>query len=128
VAAVAFSSAASKFGKASAATIEPSSAAAGSLSAWGPLSPLLPQFSPDLAQLGQAFDAVLADLDELGSDVFSSLTNHDRLFWGLGAGGIAYYVAANHLQGRAAPGAAPRNRGAGRGLRRARLSVQPLVG
>jgi hypothetical protein len=128
MAAVAFRSAASAIGQLAAAPLG-SAAAGGSESAWGSLSPLLPQFSPDVAQLGQAFDAVLADLDELGGELFSSLTHRDRLFWGLGIGSIAYYVAANHLQRSAppAPRAAERSRGVGVGLRRPRLSVQLLV-
>ncbi|HEV7225398.1 MAG TPA: hypothetical protein VGN42_22015 [Pirellulales bacterium] len=129
LAAVAFPSAASAPGKSAAPPLGSSAAADAARSLQGLLSPLLPEFSPDVAQLGQAFDAVLADLDELGGDLFGSLIHRDHLFLGLGAGSIAYYVAANHLSWRVAPAhlAAQRVRGAGVRSRRPRLSVRPLV-
>ena len=129
IAAVAFSSAAAAPGKNAAASLGPSAAADAARSLQGWLTPLMPEFSPDVTQLTQAFDAVLADLDELGGELFGSLTHRDHLFLGLGVGSIAYYVAANHLQWRAAPAhlAAERGRGARARLRRPRLSVRPLV-
>lgn len=72
--------------------------------AWGSLLPLIPQLSPDAAQLSEAFQAVFADLDDLGGELVSSLASHDRLILGLGAAGVAYYVAGHRLHyGAAAP-------------------------
>lgn len=97
---------------------------------WTLAAPLLPQFSPDAAELGQAFDAVLADLDELGGELMSSLAAGDRLLWGAGACGVVSYVAARHFHLRAAPQspALRRSRESRRtALRRTRLAFQPLV-
>lgn len=66
--------------------------------AWASLFPLIPDLSPDVEKLGQAFQAVFSDLDELGGDLVSSLADHDRVLWGLGAAGVAYYVSGFRLQ------------------------------
>ncbi len=66
-------------------------------SSWGSLLPLIPELSPDAAQLSEAFQAVFADLDDLGGELVSSLASHDRLILGLGAAGVAYYVAGHRL-------------------------------
>lgn len=97
---------------------------------WTAAAPLLPQFAPDAVELGQAFDAVLADLDELGGELISSLADHDRLLWGAGACGVISYVAARHFQLRAAPQspAMRRSRESRRtALRRTRLAILPLL-
>lgn len=61
--------------------------------AWGSLLPMMPHFSAADAHLSEAFQAVFADLDELGGEIVSSLADPDRIIWGLGAAGIGYYVA-----------------------------------
>jgi len=97
---------------------------------WASAAPLLPRFLPEAAQLGQAFDAVLADLDELGGELISSLTDGDRLLWGVGACGVVSYVAARHFHLRAAPQSPGMRRSrdtAQAAPRRVRLSVQPLL-
>jgi hypothetical protein len=109
---------------------EVSSAAFDAQMPWASVAPLLPHVSPEAAQLGQAIDAVLADLDELGGDLFSAVTESDRLAWCLGAGGAAYFVAARQWKRRVASkeAALRRHRQAlASVMRRARLSVQPLV-
>lgn len=65
---------------------------------WGALLPLLPELSPDVEKLGEAFQAVFADLDDLGSGLVDSLADHDRILWGAGAAGVAYYVSSYGIQ------------------------------
>ena len=96
---------------------------------WASLSPLLPRLSTDAAELGQAFDAVLGDLDELGDELFASFAAGDRLAIGVSAGGIVAYVAIRHFHGRAALEAAALKRGrrpAALLPRRVRLAVRPV--
>ena len=66
--------------------------------AWASLFPLVPDLAPDVEKLGEAFQAVFSDLDELGGDLVSSLADHDRVLWGLGAAGVAYYVSGFRLR------------------------------
>jgi len=65
---------------------------------WTLALPLAPRLSIDAEQLGQALEAVLADIDELGGQVADSLIDADRVFWGLAAGGVACYAARRHFQ------------------------------
>jgi hypothetical protein len=96
---------------------------------WASMVPLLPQVSSETAQLGEALDAVLADLDELGEGIVSSLTDGDHIAWYLGAGGVIYYVASRRFQWRAASQIAASRR-ARRTIatapRRLNLSVRPV--
>lgn len=64
---------------------------------WRAFFPLLPQAAADAEQLSEAFQAVFADLEDLGDEIVSSLASPDRFVWGLGAAGIAYYVAGFRL-------------------------------
>ena len=64
---------------------------------WRAFFPLLPQGAADAEQLSEAFQAVFADLEDLGDELVSSLASPDRFVWGLGAAGIAYYVAGFRL-------------------------------
>jgi hypothetical protein len=41
---------------------------------------------------------VLADIDELGDSITDSLTDGNRIYWSLAAGGVACYVAGRRLQ------------------------------
>lgn len=96
---------------------------------WASLAPLLPHVSSETAQLGEALDAVLADLDELGEGIVSSLTDGDHIAWWLGAGGVIYYVASRHFHGRAANKTAVlqrTRRSVATAPRRLSLSVRPL--
>jgi len=63
---------------------------------WTLALPLAPRLSIDAERLGQALEAVLADIDELGGKVADSLIDGDRFFWALVAGGAACYVAGAH--------------------------------
>jgi hypothetical protein len=64
---------------------------------WRAFFPLLPQGAADAEQLSEAFQAVFSDLEDLGDEIVSSLASSDRFVWGLGAAGIAYYVAGFRL-------------------------------
>ncbi len=64
---------------------------------WRAFFPLLPQGAVDAEQLSDAFQAVFADLEDLGDELVSSLASPDRFVWGLGAAGIAYYAAGFRL-------------------------------
>ena len=60
---------------------------------WKLALPLTPRLSIDAERLGQALDAVLADIEELGGQLAGSLIDGDRIFWALVASGMACYVA-----------------------------------
>jgi len=70
---------------------------------WSSALPQAPRLSIDAEKLGQALEAVLADIDELGDSITDSLDDGDRVYWSLAAGGVACYVAGRHLQSREAP-------------------------
>lgn len=106
-----------------------SSAALDAQLPWASMAPLLPQVSSEAVQLGEALDAVLADLDELGEGIVSSFTDGDHIAWWLGAGGVMYYVASRHFHGRAASKAAISQRvrrSVATAPRRLSLSVRPV--
>ncbi len=65
---------------------------------WTLALPLAPRLSIDAEQLGQALDAVLADIEDLGGQLAGSLIDGDRIFWALVASGMACYVAGARSQ------------------------------
>jgi hypothetical protein len=81
---------------------------------WASAVPLTPQLAVDAEQLGQALSAVLTDLDELGGQIADSLTDGNRAFWGLAAGGVACYVVGRRFNATAAEPELPRGKTARR--------------
>jgi hypothetical protein len=75
---------------------------------WASAVPLAPQLAMDAEQLGQALSAVLADLDEIGGQIADSLTDGNRAFWGLAAGGVACYVVGRRFHADTAAAQAQR--------------------
>jgi hypothetical protein len=65
---------------------------------WSSALPLAPRLSIDAQQLDQALEAVLADIDELGGTITGSLTDGNRVYWGLAAGSAACYFAGRRFQ------------------------------
>lgn len=79
-------------------------------SEWKLALPLTPRLSIDAERLGQALEAVLADIEELGGQLAGSLIEGDHIFWALLASGMACYVAGARFQGEtAAVSPTPRN-------------------
>jgi hypothetical protein len=74
---------------------------------WASVLPRAPQLPLDAEQLGQALQAVLADIDEMGGVIADTFSEDNRLLWGLAAGGAACLVARHHLQSEST---APSNR------------------
>jgi hypothetical protein len=77
---------------------------------WTLALPLAPRLSIDVERLGEALDAVLADIEELGGQFAGSLIDGDRIFWALVVSGMACYVAGARSQvDTAAVSPTPRN-------------------
>jgi len=69
---------------------------------WSSALPLAPRLSIDAEKLGQALEAVLADIDEMSESITGSLTDGNRVYWSLAAGGVACYVVGRRFQSDAA--------------------------